>query len=117
MRFDQFQQGVGALGGGDVSIKAGGKVENVSASTPTQARMTATTPDATELVKTGGGDVRVESGGDLLGGQYYADRGDLVIKVGGKRRERSEAWTLAPSRSTPSWRWAMRRRGCRRRAM
>lgn len=86
VRFDQFQQGVGALGGGDISIKAGGKVEDISASTPTQARMMA--PDnlvATgELVKTGGGEVRVESGGDLLGGQFYADNGDLVLKVGGK---------------------------------
>ncbi|MEO7464920.1 MAG: filamentous hemagglutinin family protein, partial [Nitrosospira sp.] len=84
VRFDQFQQGIGALGGGNVTLQAGGKVENLSASTPTQARMQATSPDATRLVKTGGGDVRVEAGGDLLGGQYYADRGDLVLKVGGK---------------------------------
>lgn len=84
VRFDQFQQGVGALGGGNVTLTAGGKVENVSASTPTQARMIATAPDAGQLVKTGGGDVQVETGGDLLGGQYYADRGELVLKVGGK---------------------------------
>ncbi|MBT9507741.1 filamentous haemagglutinin family protein [Rhodoferax sp.] len=84
VRFDQFQQGVGALGGGNVNIKAGGKVENVSASTPTQARMAAATPNATQLVTTGGGDVRVETGGDLLGGQYYADRGNLNLKVGGR---------------------------------
>jgi hypothetical protein len=84
VRFDQFQQGVGALGGGDVSLVAGGKVENVSASTPTQARMASATPDANALVKTGGGTLRVETGGDVLGGQYYADNGELVIRVGGK---------------------------------
>ncbi|MDQ3185132.1 MAG: filamentous hemagglutinin family protein [Pseudomonadota bacterium] len=84
VRFDQFQQGIGALGGGDITLIAGGKVENVSASTPTQARMTARAPDASKLAKTGGGDVRVKSGGDLLGGQYYADRGELVLKAGGK---------------------------------
>ncbi|MHB1145920.1 MAG: filamentous hemagglutinin family protein [Thiobacillus sp.] len=83
VRFDQFQQGVGALGGGDVSIAAGGKVENVSASAPTQARMASLTPDAGALVKTGGGDVRVEAGGDLLGGQYYADGGMLAVQAGG----------------------------------
>lgn len=83
VRFDQFQQGVAALGGGDVSIQAGGKVENVSASAPTQARMTSLTPDANALVKTGGGNVRVASGGDLLGGQYYADNGTLVVQAGG----------------------------------
>ncbi|WP_025041352.1 filamentous haemagglutinin family protein [Nitrosospira briensis] len=84
VRFDQFQQGVGALGGGDVTLTAGGRIQNLSASTPAQARMTAMTPDAGSLVKTGGGDVRVETGGDLLGGQYYADRGDLVVNVGGR---------------------------------
>ena len=84
VRFDQFQQGVGALGGGDVSLVAGGKVENVSASTPTQARMASPTPVAGALLKTGGGTVRVESGGDVLGGQYYADNGELIIRSGGK---------------------------------
>lgn len=84
VRFDQFQQGVGALGGGDVTLHAGGNVQNVSASTPTQARMTATVPNASALVITGGGEVRVEAGSDLLGGQYYADRGDLVITASGK---------------------------------
>ena len=84
VRFDQFQQGIGTLGGGDVTLRAGGNVQNVSASTPTQARMAAAAPDASALVKTGGGEVRVEARSDLLGGQYYADRGDLVITAGGK---------------------------------
>ncbi len=84
VRFDQFRQGVGALGGGDVTIHAGGNVENVAAVAPTQARMGSAAQDASALVTTGGGTVRVETGGDLLGGQYYADRGDVVLKVGGK---------------------------------
>ena len=83
IRFDQFQQGVAALGGGNVTLTAGGKIENLSASSATQARMAATTPDPLRLVKTGGGSVRVETGGDLTGGQYYADRGELTLKVGG----------------------------------
>lgn len=84
VRFDQFQQGVGALGGGNVMLAADGRIENVSASTPTQARMPATAPAPGQLVKTGGGEVRVETGGDLIGGQYYADGGDLVLNVGGR---------------------------------
>ena len=84
VRFDQFQQGVGALGGGDVALSAGGDVRNVSASTPTQARMAAATADASALIRTGGGNMRIETGGDVLGGQYYADNGELVISVGGK---------------------------------
>ncbi|WP_041432862.1 filamentous haemagglutinin family protein [Thiobacillus denitrificans] len=84
VRFDLFQQGVGALGGGDVMLVAGGSVQNVSAHAPTQARLASSTPDAGALTKTGGGTVRVEAGGDVLGGQYYADRGDVVLKAGGE---------------------------------
>ncbi|MDP2031645.1 MAG: filamentous hemagglutinin family protein [Thiobacillus sp.] len=84
VRFDQFQQGVATLGGGDVTIQAGGQTVNLSASAATQARMASLTSDAAALVKTGGGSVRVETGGDLRGGQYYADNGELVIKAGGK---------------------------------
>jgi filamentous hemagglutinin len=84
VRFDQFQQGVGALGGGDVRISAGGTVTNLSAHAPTQARIASASPGANALVETGGGTVWVEAGGDILGGQYYADRGDLVLLAGGK---------------------------------
>jgi hypothetical protein len=46
--------------------------------------MASAVPDEAAPQKTGGGTVRVETGGDLLGGQYYADRGEVVLKVGGK---------------------------------
>ncbi len=84
VRFDQFQQGVGALGGGDISIVADGNVQNLSASAPTQARMGALTPDATALKTTGGGDVRVQALEDVLAGQYYSGRGQIDILAGGK---------------------------------
>lgn len=84
VRFDQFRQGVGALGGGDVSLKAAGRIENLSASTPSQGRMASGTPDAGALAITGGGTVRIEAGGDVLGGIYYADRGDVILKTAGQ---------------------------------
>jgi filamentous hemagglutinin len=84
VRFDQFAQGVGALGGGDVSLRAGSQVNNVSASAPTQGRMASATPDASALVKTGGGSVTVEAGGDVLGGQYMADEGAVRVVAGGR---------------------------------
>jgi hypothetical protein len=92
VRFDRFEQGVATLGGGDVTIEAGGKVENLSASAATQARTQTLAgatagPSTSTIQKTGGGSVRVETGGDLLGGQYYADNGELVLKVGGKVAE------------------------------
>ncbi len=84
VRFDQFQQGIGALGGGDVTLRAGERIVNVSANAPTQARVAGSGPASGTLLETGGGDLRVEAGGDLLGGQYYADLGELVLKVGGR---------------------------------
>jgi hypothetical protein len=89
VRFDKFAQGVATLGGGDVTIRAGGKVQDVSASAATQAHTETPAnvvagPTTSVLKKTGGGSVRVETGADLLGGQYYADGGKLVLKVGGK---------------------------------
>lgn len=84
VRFDQFQQGVGALGGGDVTLYAGGNVKDISASTPTQGRTTGLSPELGALTVTGGGDLRIQAGGDVLGGQYYAGRSELVIKAGGK---------------------------------
>lgn len=84
VRFDLFRQGVGALGGGDVTVRAGGNVSNLSASTPTQGRMASSTPDESQLVKTGGGNVTVEAGADVMGGQYFADNGDVRVVAGGQ---------------------------------
>lgn len=84
VRFDQFQQGVGALGGGNVTLSAGGLISKVSAHAPTQGRMAASgADDPAGLVVTGGGDLRVEAAGDILGGQYYAGRGELILRTGG----------------------------------
>lgn len=82
VRFDQFRQGVATLGGGDVTVVAGGDVRDLSVSAPTQGRMNSATVDPSKLVKTGGGQVRVEAGRDLLGGQYFADEGDVVLRAG-----------------------------------
>lgn len=77
VRFDQFQQGVATLGGGDVTVRAGNNVSNLSASAPTQGRTGATTASANGLIKSGGGNVTVEAGADVVGGQFHADEGQL----------------------------------------
>ena len=84
VRFDQFKQGVGALGGGDVTIAAGGTVQDVSASLPTQAYTVGTKPSDAVLRETGGGTLRVMAGGDVLGGSYYVGRGEFDIRAGGR---------------------------------
>jgi filamentous hemagglutinin family protein len=84
IRFDLFNQGIAALGGGNVSVQAGADLINVSASTPTQGRMDSLNPLTPNLLKTGGGNVHLEAGGNVWGGQFFADNGSLVVKSGGK---------------------------------
>jgi hypothetical protein len=84
VRFDLFKQGVATLGGGNVSVRAAKELLNVSASAATQGRVLGTNPDTAVLVKTGGGDVNLQAGGNAMGGQFYADNGALIVKAGGK---------------------------------
>ncbi len=81
--FSNFFQGVGALGGGNVTLDAGRNVANVDAVAPTNARMAKGTPDAASLVELGGGDVTVRAGKDIDGGVYYVERGRGTLSAGG----------------------------------
>lgn len=81
--FSNFFEGVGALGGGNVSLLAGRNVTNVDAAIPTNARAPKGTPDATKLVELGGGDLVVRAGGDIDGGVYYVERGRGTLAAGG----------------------------------
>jgi hypothetical protein len=81
--FSNFFEGVGALGGGNVTLVAGHDVSNVDAVVPTNARMPKSgTPDAAKLVELGGGDLRVEAGNDIDGGVYYVERGQGTLAAG-----------------------------------
>ena len=68
--FTNFFEGVGALGGGNVTLSAGGSVVNVDAVVPTNARLVNGT-----LTELGGGDLAVHSGNNIDGGVYYVERG------------------------------------------
>ncbi len=87
--FSNFFQGVGALGGGNVTLLAGNDVRNVDAVTPTNARLTYRTasgdrtPANQTLVELGGGDVRVVAGRNIDAGIYYVERGQGVLVAGG----------------------------------
>jgi len=88
--FSNFFEGVGALGGGNVTLIAGNDVKNVDAVIPTNARMPgkdATTllpiaPNASSLVELGGGDLIVHAGHDINGGVYYVERGNGNLSAG-----------------------------------
>jgi hypothetical protein len=94
--FENFFEGVGALGGGNVSLSAGGNIVNVDALVPTNER---TTYQATPIIggtssvdsaatdqttlELGGGDLSVIAKGNISGGVYYVERGQGALEAGG----------------------------------
>lgn len=79
VRPDLFKQGVATFGGGDVNIRAGGSVSNLSASAATTARYA----DASNYIVNGGGDVTVKAGADINSGVYFAGKGNVRLDAGG----------------------------------
>lgn len=80
--FSNFFEGVGTLGGGNVSLTAGRDVSNVDAVAATNARMPKAVPDAETMIELGGGDVSVRAGHDIDGGVYYVERGEGKLIAG-----------------------------------
>ena len=80
--FSNFFEGVGALGGGNVSLIAGHDISNVDAVAPTNARATKGKAATSTLVELGGGDVTVKAGNDINGGVYYVERGQGTLSAG-----------------------------------
>lgn len=80
--FSNFFQGIGTLGGGNISLSAAGDVRNVDVVAPTTARAPRGRADAGNLLETGGGDISVQAGRDISGGVYYVERGAGVLQAG-----------------------------------
>ncbi|MDP8986441.1 MAG: filamentous hemagglutinin family protein [Pseudomonadota bacterium] len=84
--FTRFEQGIGALGGGNITLTAGRDIVNVSAVIPTTGRLlgaAGTTPSTANLIVTGGGTLRVQAGGNIEGGVYENDWGNASITADG----------------------------------
>ena len=89
--FANFRQNVGALGGGNVTLTAGGNVVGVSAVIPTTGTVSGSstsvgTTSPSQAIVLGGGNLTVSAGGDVAGGVYYVARGEGVIRAGGQLR-------------------------------
>jgi filamentous hemagglutinin family protein len=84
-----FHEGLGALGGGSISVTAGGAVSDISVVADTSAATAQVTALADggasgqALMTFGGGDVSIKAGGDLLGGRVHVASGAAAIDVGG----------------------------------
>jgi filamentous hemagglutinin family protein len=81
--FSNFFEGVGTLGGGNLTMVAGRDFSNVDGLVPTNARLPYTAPDAAALVELGGGDLTVHAGRNIDAGVYYVERGTGSLTAGG----------------------------------
>lgn len=95
--FSNFFEGVGALGGGNVSLVAGNNVTNVDAVIPTNARAPKGTPNPAALIELGGGDLLVHAGGNIDGGIYYVERGQGTLTAGGSIHSNSTRAAITQS--------------------
>ncbi|KGM31173.1 filamentous haemagglutinin family protein, partial [Inquilinus limosus] len=76
--FAGFQQGVGALAGGNIELRAGDQIRNLSAAIPTVGWVSGGT-----VTVRNGGSLMVDALGDIVSGVYYVGRGDATIEAGG----------------------------------
>lgn len=89
--FYGFQQNVGTLGGGDVSISSGGSVFDLSVMLPTVGKpkgeyagdQVTLTVRNNQVEVHGGGDLSLKAGGDIKGGWLYVEKGQGEIVAGG----------------------------------
>lgn len=78
VNFADFQEGVGALGGGNVTVRAGGNIEDLSASTASIGVQQGGTVDVED-----GGQLTVSARQNISGGVYYAGLGSATLTAGG----------------------------------
>jgi filamentous hemagglutinin family protein len=84
-----FTEGAGTLGGGDVTVKAGGTVSDLTVVADTSVTTGAATGGVVAgqisqgQLTFGGGNVTISAGGDLLGGRVDVASGLGTIAVGG----------------------------------
>jgi filamentous hemagglutinin family protein len=99
--YQWFEENIGALAGGNVNIKAGGNIAELSVAIPTIGVQTGGTGISESVVQvTGGGNLTVESGGDITGGSYFVGRGTGQLKswgsVGANTSQTGNATGFAP---------------------
>lgn len=81
VNLDKFQQNLGALGGGNVTLTAGGSVNDLSVVIPTTGQPVGAGGTAPAIA--GGGDLRIDAGGDIRSGVFYVDKGQADLQAGG----------------------------------
>lgn len=97
-----FKQGVGALGGGNVTVDAGGDISDLSVLIPTTGKQVGQPNDpgnifdlsfSTNQVRVqGGGNLQVRAAGNIDGGIYYTGAGSATVAAGGSMGQANAPW-------------------------
>ena len=88
--FSNFFDDLGTLGGGNITLHAGGNISNINASIPTNFRMPGTDARGNLIqagsvagVELGGGNILIHAGNNIDAGVYYVENGNAELRAGG----------------------------------
>jgi filamentous hemagglutinin family protein len=79
-----FEQGIGALGGGDLTLRAGGNIVDLGASVPSSAIPEVNASGGVTTTEVNAGILRVTAGGDIEGGKFLDLAGQAYVTAGGQ---------------------------------
>ena len=79
----RFQQTAASFGGGNISVRAGRDVTNLSLMAPTTAWADSFVVSQANTVVRNGGDIDVAAGGSITDGHYFVGRGEGRLRAAG----------------------------------
>lgn len=82
--FDYFEQGIGALGGGDLTVRAGGNIVDLGANVPSAGIPEINASGGVTTTEVNDGILRVTAGGDIEGGKFLDLAGQAFVTAGGQ---------------------------------
>lgn len=83
VNFADFEQGVGALGGGNVTVTAGQDITDLSVSVPTIGQQVGSdTPAGSDVQILNEGNILIRAGNNIAGGSLYDGSGTAVVVAG-----------------------------------
>ncbi|HUA25569.1 MAG TPA: filamentous hemagglutinin family protein [Steroidobacteraceae bacterium] len=83
-KYDYFEQGIGALGGGDLTIHAGGNIVDLGANVPSSGIPEINASGGVTTTEVNAGILRVTAGGNIEGGKFLDLAGQAYVTAGGQ---------------------------------
>ncbi len=82
--YDYFEQGIGALGGGDLTVRANGNIVDVGANVPSAGVPITDASGTVTTTEVNSGVLRISAGGDVEGGKFLDMAGQAFVTAGGQ---------------------------------